>query len=136
MPDAKDVDVTVRAAEAADAEALAELMIQLGYEHRRYPVQGRAMLLGNGFECLKRAEVWGRKDHRGPMRDASQVSQHHAETMIKRDGNAKPIAMGQAHALADPVTVVEDVVVREHRAFGEARRAGGVLDVDDVVEIE
>jgi hypothetical protein len=32
MADPKDVDVTIRAAEASDIEALADLMIQLGYE--------------------------------------------------------------------------------------------------------
>ena len=41
MPDAKDVDVTVRAAEATDAEALAELMTQLGYETRASEMQMR-----------------------------------------------------------------------------------------------
>src|SRR2546421_8705400 len=41
MPDAKDVDVTVRVAEAADAEALAELMTQLGYETRASEMQMR-----------------------------------------------------------------------------------------------
>ena len=41
MPDAKDVDVTVRTAEATDAEALAELMTQLGYETRASEMQMR-----------------------------------------------------------------------------------------------
>src|SRR5438045_6102353 len=41
MPDPKDVDVRVRAAEAADAEALADLMIQLGYETRTSEMEMR-----------------------------------------------------------------------------------------------
>ena len=41
MADPKDVDVTIRAAEAADIEALAELMIQLGYETRASEMQMR-----------------------------------------------------------------------------------------------
>jgi len=41
MADPKDVDVTVRAAEAADIEALAELMTQLGYETRASEMQMR-----------------------------------------------------------------------------------------------
>jgi PhnO protein len=41
MPDPKDVDLTVRAAEAADAEALADLMTQLGYETRASEMQMR-----------------------------------------------------------------------------------------------
>jgi len=39
MPDSKDVDVTIRAAEAADVEALADLMTQLGYETRASEMQ-------------------------------------------------------------------------------------------------
>jgi GNAT superfamily N-acetyltransferase len=41
MPDSNDVDVTIRAAEAADAEVLAELMTQLGYETRASEMQMR-----------------------------------------------------------------------------------------------
>src|SRR6267378_2935191 len=41
MADPKDVDVTVRAAEAADVEALADLMTQLGYETRGSEMQMR-----------------------------------------------------------------------------------------------
>src|SRR5438270_8375537 len=54
MPDAKDVDVTVRAAEAADAEALAELMIQLGYETRASEMQMRmeAILANKNYATL------------------------------------------------------------------------------------
>src|ERR1700692_1607447 len=41
MTDSKDVDVTIRAAEAADIEALADLMTQLGYETRASEMQMR-----------------------------------------------------------------------------------------------
>src|SRR5438552_17037346 len=41
MPEAKDVHVTTRAAKATDAEALAELMTQLGYETRASEMQMR-----------------------------------------------------------------------------------------------
>jgi ribosomal protein S18 acetylase RimI-like enzyme len=48
MPDAKDVDVAVRAVEAADMEALADLMTQLGYETRASEMQMRMeMILAN-----------------------------------------------------------------------------------------
>ena len=41
MLDSKDVDVTVRATEADDVEALADLMTQLGYETRTSEMQMR-----------------------------------------------------------------------------------------------
>jgi N-acetylglutamate synthase-like GNAT family acetyltransferase len=41
MPDSNDVDVTIRAAEAADIDALADLMTQLGYETRASEMQMR-----------------------------------------------------------------------------------------------
>ena len=39
-------------------------------------------------------------------------------------------------AFADEEAVVEDVVVRQRRALGESGRAGGVLDVNGVVELQ
>ena len=41
MSETKDVDVAIRAAEAADAEALADLMTQLGYETRASEMEMR-----------------------------------------------------------------------------------------------
>src|SRR5438128_11461680 len=41
MPDAKDIDVMIRVAEAADFEALADLMTQLGYETRAAEMEMR-----------------------------------------------------------------------------------------------
>ncbi|PYK84291.1 MAG: GNAT family N-acetyltransferase [Verrucomicrobia bacterium] len=41
MPDPRDLDVTIRVAEAADVEALADLMTQLGYETRASEMQMR-----------------------------------------------------------------------------------------------
>src|SRR4029077_13571162 len=41
MPDPRDLDVTIRAAEAADVEALTDLMTQLGYETRASEMQMR-----------------------------------------------------------------------------------------------
>ena len=41
MPESKDVDVTVRAVESADMEALADLITQLGYETRASEMEMR-----------------------------------------------------------------------------------------------
>jgi GNAT superfamily N-acetyltransferase len=41
MPDANDVEVAIRAAEATDVDALADLMMQLGYETRAAEMQMR-----------------------------------------------------------------------------------------------
>jgi GNAT superfamily N-acetyltransferase len=51
MPDAKDVDVAIRPAEAADVEALADLMTQLGYETRASEMQMRmeAIFTNNNY---------------------------------------------------------------------------------------
>src|SRR3546814_12540866 len=42
----------------------------------------------------------------------------------------------QPEALTDHVAAVEDVVAAERGALGEARGAGGALDVDGVVELQ
>src|SRR4051794_13129166 len=56
--------------------------------------------------------------------------------MIKGHGDADAVVRAVAEALSDEETVVDEVVMRQCRALGESRRAGGVLDVDRVVELQ
>jgi hypothetical protein len=67
--------------------------------------------------------------------DAGEVAEDHAEAVVVGDRDAEAVLRREAHPLADEVAVVEDRVVREGRALGEAGGAGGVLDVDRVVEL-
>jgi len=64
MSDAKDVDVTVRTVEAADANALADLVTQLGYETRASEMEMRmeAILANKNYATLvavNKGEVCG-----------------------------------------------------------------------------
>ncbi len=111
-------------------------MVKFGDEHRGHAVQRGATLLCHTLQSVAWAEVRRGQNHRRAVRDADEVAEHHAEAMIERHGNAQPVAMCEAHPLANEEGVVEDVVVRKHRALRETRRAGGVLDVNDVVEFE
>ncbi len=70
------------------------------------------------------------------MRHARQVAKDHAEAMIKGHGDAETVAMRKAHALSNPKTVVEDIVMRKHRPFRKARRPRGVLNIDGVIEFK
>ena len=116
---------------------LAELrMVQLGDEHRGHPVQCRAALFRHTLQSVHRTEMRRGQHHCRAVRHAGKVAQHHAEAVIERHGDAESVEVTEPHALADPEAVVEDVVVREHRALGKASGAGGVLDVDNVIEIE
>ncbi|MCY1536119.1 hypothetical protein D9M68_715620 [compost metagenome] len=70
------------------------------------------------------------------MGHAAEVAHHHAEAVVQRHRDHQAVLLGQPHALSDHVAVVEDVVVTEGGALGEAGGAGGVLDVDGVVELQ
>src|ERR1700760_567770 len=70
------------------------------------------------------------------MRDAGEIAEHHAEAMIERHRNADAVALAQALRLADEKAVVEDVMMRERRTLGGARRAARELDVDGIVELQ
>src|SRR5207253_5824492 len=64
MPDSKDVDVMIRAAEAADVEELADLMTQLGYETRASEMQMRMEAIGSDknyatFVAVSKGKVCG-----------------------------------------------------------------------------
>ena len=71
-----------------------------------------------------------------PWVTAGEVPDHHAEAVVERHRHADAVVLRVAERLADEVAVVEDVVVRERGALGEAGRARRVLDVDRVVELE
>ena len=100
------------------------------------PLQPGAALVLHGTQDGDRVEPFARIDHRGAVRDARQVPQHHAEAVVQRHRYAQAVAFRQAHRLADEKTVIQDVVVGERGAFRRARGAGRELDVDRVVELQ
>lgn len=64
MPDNQDVDLTIRDAEAADAEALAGLMTELGYKTRGSEMQMRLEMIGKDphyrtFVAVREGKVCG-----------------------------------------------------------------------------
>lgn len=69
------------------------------------------------------------------MGDAAEIAHDHAEAVVQWHGDHQAIFVGKAHQASDEVAIVEDVVMAERRAFGIAGRAGGVLDVDRIVEL-
>ncbi len=111
-------------------------MIELRDEHGRHAVQRRAALLGDGFQGDQRIEPLAGKHHAGAVGDRRQIAEHHAEAVIKRHRNTEPVLRREPHRLADEEAVVEDVVMRQRRTFGEAGGAGGELDVDRLVELQ
>jgi len=56
--------------------------------------------------------------------------------MKERDGDADAVLLSVVKGLGEELAVVDDVVVREHDALGQAGGAGGVLDVGDVLRVD
>ena len=65
--------------------------------------------------------------------DGAQRSQHAAEAMIERHGNADPIGGRQPLALADVKGVHQQIAVAQRGRLGKAGRAGRVLNVDRLI---
>src|SRR5579872_5814252 len=136
-----DLDRARRPGHDAGAEAgsveLRELrVLQLRDEHRGNAVQRCAALRLHGLEDRERIKRLRRNDHARPVSRARQVPEHHAETVVERHRNADAVPFGVPQGLADEEAVVEDVVVREGRPLGKPGRAGRVLNVDRVVELQ
>jgi len=68
--------------------------------------------------------------------DATQVGHDHAKAVVQGHRDHHAVALAQAQAFADHEAVVEDVVVAERGTFGRTGRAGGVLDVHRLVELQ
>ena len=56
--------------------------------------------------------------------------------MVERHRNTQPVLLGEAHRFADEEAVVENIVVGERCALGQAGRAGSELNVDGIVELQ
>ncbi len=100
------------------------------------PYRPVARFFGDGGQGQQRVEAVIGVDHGGAVGDAAQVAHHHAEAVVQRHRDHQTILRGEAQAFADHVTVIEDVVVTEGGALGEAGGAGGVLDIDGLIEVQ
>ena len=107
-------------------------MAQHGDKHGGHAVKGGNLFLINAGQSLFRRKRRNRA-HSNPMGHRGGHSQHHAEAVEHRHLDHHPVGRGQIHPVADALAVVDDVVVRQHDALREARRAGGVLHVAHVV---
>src|SRR3954454_24622970 len=58
--------------------------------------------------------------HGDPAMIPAKVPHDHAEAVVEGHGDTDAVLLGVADQLADEEAVVEDVVVRERRALGEA----------------
>ena len=105
-------------------------VLQLGDVHRRHAVDRRGPLFFDRVERRAGLKILGRDDHRRAVDGAGQRAQHAAEAVIERHGNAEAVVLGELLAAADVIGVEQQIAVAEHGGFGEAGRAGGVLDVD------
>ncbi len=56
--------------------------------------------------------------------------------MIKRHRNAEPVAVAKADTPPDKKAIVENIVMRQRCAFGQAGRAAGELNVDRITTIK
>src|SRR5690606_4796201 len=106
--------------------------VELRDEHGGHPVQRGAALLLDGAQGGRRVEGRGGDDHAGAVGGGREVAHHHAEAVVEGHRDADPVLLAVGDQLPHEVTVVEDVVVGEGGALGEAGGARGVLDVDGV----
>ena len=98
-------------------------MIELGDEHRRHAVEGRAPLAVDRPQRGLGVERFGGKYHRGAVRDGGELAHHAAEAVIERHGHADAVLVRVTERLADEKPVVQDVVVRQRRPFRRPGRA-------------
>ena len=103
-----------------------------GDEHGGDAVEDGAFFLVDGGEAEEGVEGFD-DDEGGAVGEDGHDAEGDAETMEEGHLEAELVGGGEALAVADAPAVVEDVVVGEHDALGEAGGAGRVLHVDDVV---
>ena len=110
-------------------------MLQHGDEHG-----GNAMEAGDFFAVDAFQRLLGRKvrerRHGSAVGHGGRHCQDHAEAVEHRHLNHHAVSGGEIHAVPNVFTVVDDIIVAQHDAFGETRSAGSVLHVADVVLVQ
>ena len=99
-------------------------------------MQRGTVFLAHGLQRGKRIKAFAGKHHAGAMGHRREIAEHHAEAMVERHGNAQPVLGGEPHRFADEETVVENVVMRQRRAFWKAGGSRSELDVDRLIELQ
>jgi len=111
-------------------------VVEHGNEHGWHAIQDAGTFFGDGAQGEFGVEGVIGVDHGTAVSDAAEVGHDHAEAMVKRHRDHHAVAVAQAEAFTDHEAVVEDVVVAERGTFGRTGRAGGVLDVHRLVELQ
>ncbi len=111
-------------------------VLELGDEHRRYAVDRCAPMGLNRLQRRFWIERFGRQDDRGAVRHRGEVRHHASEAVVKRHRDTDPICLGVFQHFTDEKPVVQDVVMRQCRAFWRSGCSRGVLDVDRIIELK
>ena len=98
-------------AQRSEVEAVETRVLELGDEHGRHTVQGRAVFGCNRFQHSARLECIGREHGRRSMGHASEAAHYHAKTVIQRHRDAQAVPLRKMHARGDLVGIVENIVV-------------------------
>ena len=72
-------------------------MLELGDEHRRHAVERRAAVARDGGQRRLGVEAFAGKHHGGADGCTAQHAEHHAEAVVERHRNAKPVLGGERH---------------------------------------
>src|ERR1700723_1813961 len=104
-------------------------MVEDGDEHRRHAVKCGATLRLDTLQGCQRVKAAAGINDRGAMGEAIQVAHTHSEAMIQRHRNANPVADAGADRFADEKPIVQNITVRQGRAFRGSSRAAGELNV-------
>ena len=111
-------------------------MIQLRDEHRRHAVDRRAPVRLDRTQRRFRVERFGRDDDRGAVGHAAEVAHHAAEAVIERHGMQIAIVGGISAAPRRRRTRCSGCCGAKASRPWESGRAGRVLDVDRIVELQ
>src|SRR6266550_8041002 len=111
-------------------------MLELGDEHRWHTKDARASFVLNGVHRCFGIERFRGDHHRAAVSDRRQVAHHTAKAVVERHRHAQPIVWRQAKRLANEISVVQDVVMRERRAFRRAGCSRRVLNVHGGIELD
>eukprot|EP00162_Nutomonas_longa_P006844 comp17313_c0_seq1/m.29040 comp17313_c0_seq1/g.29040 ORF comp17313_c0_seq1/g.29040 comp17313_c0_seq1/m.29040 type:complete len:424 (+) comp17313_c0_seq1:223-1494(+) len=105
-------------------------------EHRRNPIQRRALVLGHRFQGLAGIKALGRIHHTCPVAQRSNIAHHHPKAVVQRHRQTHHIVLSQLDPFANKEAIVHNIVVAQRGPFRHPRRARRELNIDRIVKVK
>ena len=110
-------------------------MAQHGDEHRWHPVESCDLFLIDAGKPLFRGKS-GDGRHGDSVCHGGRHGQNHPKAVKHGHLYHHPVRRREVHTVSDRLSIIDDIVVRQHNPLGESCGPGRILHIADIMFID